>query len=367
LEKFSDRFGESKDSTRTNFSSRILIWKKYFGSIEVIVALNCFTISSDTGITVDIVYFRTFTKSWTLVTYVPDKVKVKEKMTYASSKSSLKDKLGYNFFEQEIHITSKNDLSFDFVTNSAKPVDGRSHAEKQKETLLNHEEKERAEQIQQMSNKTIGPSGGIGGFHSVVIPLSTNAKEELESLKTSQNNFIQLMINDTRDQIEAKNPQNILVSAIKSNLVQNEPRFYVFKSSGEPSPKYSFIYCCPEKSPTKLRMVYSTSKNGVTDQLSSLGFNITSHSEVTDTNANVDFLEANDKVRSRASMPPGKISSGATLQQTSKSFIENGSTKSKSSPKITGAHPLSQLMSQNSSLEGSTTKKKIVIPPSSAW
>lgn len=61
-----------------------------------------------------------------------------------------------------------------------------------------------------------------------------------------------------------------------------EPRFYVYKfgaSFGEEnrlSPLIStvFIYCCPEKSPAKLRMVYSTSKPTVADSISKLGLSI---------------------------------------------------------------------------------------------
>jgi twinfilin-like protein len=43
---------------------------------------------------------------WVLVTYVPDKAKVRAKMVYSSTKASLKMSLGGGRFSQEIHATT---------------------------------------------------------------------------------------------------------------------------------------------------------------------------------------------------------------------------------------------------------------------
>lgn len=43
---------------------------------------------------------------WALFTYVPDKAKVRAKMIYSSTKSSLKMSLGGGRFVQEIHGTT---------------------------------------------------------------------------------------------------------------------------------------------------------------------------------------------------------------------------------------------------------------------
>lgn len=43
---------------------------------------------------------------WVLITYVPDKAKVRHKMVYSSTKSSLKMSLGGGRFAQEIHATT---------------------------------------------------------------------------------------------------------------------------------------------------------------------------------------------------------------------------------------------------------------------
>lgn len=43
---------------------------------------------------------------WILITYVPDKAKVRQKMVYSSTKASLKMSLGGGRFSQEIHATT---------------------------------------------------------------------------------------------------------------------------------------------------------------------------------------------------------------------------------------------------------------------
>lgn len=43
---------------------------------------------------------------WVLITYVPDKAKVRHKMLYSSTKASLKMGLGGGRFSQEIHATT---------------------------------------------------------------------------------------------------------------------------------------------------------------------------------------------------------------------------------------------------------------------
>lgn len=43
---------------------------------------------------------------WVLITYVPDKAKVRQKMLFSSTKASLKMSLGGGRFAQEIHATT---------------------------------------------------------------------------------------------------------------------------------------------------------------------------------------------------------------------------------------------------------------------
>lgn len=71
-------------------------------------------------------------KQWALITFVPDGVnvnfflifitffyflkyiQVKDKMVYASSKGTLKTKLGYQYFTEETHIVQLDELTYDY-------------------------------------------------------------------------------------------------------------------------------------------------------------------------------------------------------------------------------------------------------------
>jgi hypothetical protein len=50
-------------------------------------------------------------------------------MLYSSSKGSLKSNLGFSFFEEDIHVTSVQDLTFDSWKSDKKQVDSRSSSE----------------------------------------------------------------------------------------------------------------------------------------------------------------------------------------------------------------------------------------------
>eukprot|EP01114_Cavostelium_apophysatum_P020170 TRINITY_DN6689_c0_g1_i1.p1 TRINITY_DN6689_c0_g1~~TRINITY_DN6689_c0_g1_i1.p1 ORF type:complete len:292 (-),score=88.47 TRINITY_DN6689_c0_g1_i1:2-877(-) len=253
---------------------------------------------------------------------------------------------------------------------------------------LKNEEKERQEESKRLTVKINSPSG-IGGYHSVSIPFSESAKSEIEKLKSGTANFVELEIDDSKEKVNASPAKSVSgISELKGHLKEDEPRFYIYAKNtvGTTPSTFVFIYCCPEKSPQKLRMVYSTSKPGVADQVTSLGISLAEKKvEITDiTELTEDVLQP--KRATQAFAPPAKSAGGSWNQPSGGggSFLRQGgqqnnnnnrvlpegggTAKAKSTPTVNNVHPLGKLM-QNSgqNLEGSSTKKKIVIPPPNAW
>jgi len=113
--------------------------------------------------------FKVEAKQWLLITYVPDGVPVKEKMLYASAKGALKDRLGHSYLEEEVHTTSKDELSYDHYKGEKKPADARSNFEIEHEKVIEEENEAREEMIQLSIKKE---ETGLGGYHSVAIPLA---------------------------------------------------------------------------------------------------------------------------------------------------------------------------------------------------
>ena len=57
-------------------------------------------------------------------------------MVYASAKGTLKDKLGHSHFEEELHATNQEELSYETYQATQKPVDSRSDYERTHEQVV---------------------------------------------------------------------------------------------------------------------------------------------------------------------------------------------------------------------------------------
>jgi twinfilin-like protein len=294
--------------------------------------------------------FQIEPKRWLLITYVPDGVMVKDKMIYASSKGALKSKLGFSFFEEEIHATSIQELSYDYYANSRKPIDSRSGNEIIRENLLKLEDQERTERTK--------PSG-IGGYHSVGIPLSTDAKTILNNLKSGSLNFVELEIDDSKEHVNGIG-KSILITQLNQNIIATEPRFYVYlfqSNRGIQKESLVFIYCCPDKSPPKLRMVYSTAKPQVANQIEQLGLKLSKK--------RLEIREGSDLTEEflNSEIFPQKSYSSPSI---SKVMVNSdGTTKASNLLTVSSPHPICSMLDLNNSKEKRT--KKIVIPPKGAW
>ncbi|KAJ2787838.1 Twinfilin-1 [Coemansia interrupta] len=107
-----------------------------------------------------------------------------------------------------------------------------------------------------------------GGFHTVTLPLSPDAKSTLEDFISNVGTTV------VEFQVEA----NKCISHVRSyasteDFAPNpsEPRFYIMRTPGS----RVFVYSCPEGSPPRLRMVYSTATAATVAQIQELGCRLT--------------------------------------------------------------------------------------------
>jgi len=311
--------------------------------------------------------FKLKPKEWLFVTYVPDGVAVKDKMIYASAKGALKDRLGHTYLEEELHATNKDELSYEHY-NGSKTGDARSEFEKEHAKMLEEENETRKEIVKEMEKKEA--QGATGGYHSVSIPLAASAKTALDRLKSSDVNFVSLSVSDDKASIISDSSKQVSVNQLVSELHPTEPRFYLYSQPGK---SIVFIYCCPEKSPPKLRMVYSTSKPNVVSQVTQYGVNLASKRvEITDTADVTDELKDAQIAPIRPSALKANSGRGFTGRMISPASGNTpdlgGTVKASNLPTIGGnqQHSIYGLMAKPGT-ETSSTKKKIVIPPRAAW
>ncbi|KAJ2385422.1 Twinfilin-1, partial [Coemansia sp. RSA 2559] len=107
-----------------------------------------------------------------------------------------------------------------------------------------------------------------GGFHTVTLPLSAQAKDALNEFLSN------VGITVVELQVEA----NKCVTSMRSFTSMeefvpnpNEPRFYIMRTPGS----RAFVYSCPESSQPRMRMAYSTTGASTLAQIQDLGCRIT--------------------------------------------------------------------------------------------
>jgi len=290
---------------------------------------------------------------WLTITFVPAGTKIRDKMVYAATKATLLNHLGYQHFIDELHANDNGELEYAYYVASKKPVNSLSASEEVRNVVHKEENEERKFRASMHASHT----GGIGGYHSVAMPFDQSAKDMVRSLASGQHNFVELAINDAKNGIVGKSGKTVSESQYSQQVNTNEPRYYLIKNQA----RNAFIYCCPGKSPQKLRMVYSTAKGSVMTEAKGLGFQVVKAGEISEpselTGQYVSSLSGGSSgvvtggIRSYSSPGGGPTRSGGST------------TKAQRQSVIQGAHPVYSLMGS----PGSGRTKKIVLPPPGAY
>ena len=307
--------------------------------------------------------------AWLLVSYVPDSLPVHDRMLYASSKATLSRHLGPSFFAHELQASSAADLSFAAfeaaVVPSASPKPFSAH-ELAHQDILREEEAERSFRAQlrtssSPSSSPARPSGsGIGGYHTVVIPLSAAARSALGGAGGA-GSLVELAIDESATSVELVRQTAVAdINAARQHLTATEPRFYLLRVPG----KSVFVYCCPDASSPKYRMVYSTAKPSIKSQIEAATGGALKTIEI----RGADELTAEALSSSHAAAygytrPSTPIPSQAMLRPTGASVASSPARRDSQAP-----HPVYNMIA--AAQGGGSPRvgaKKIVIPPPGAY
>jgi Cofilin/tropomyosin-type actin-binding protein len=340
--------------------------------------------------------------NWLFVSWVPDRASVDHKMLYSSSKGRLKDKLGFNSFSDDLHAASSDELTWSAFQARSEVTDDRSEFEKAHDRVVQAEVSEAQERADAgaatmgaISAPSSHSSGGIGGFHSVKIPLSDSAKDAVRLLESGSANLLELKINDAKTEVDCASSQTISGNAaLQAAISSSEPRFYAY-AVPRPVPGAAkdviFVYACPDAAPQNLRMVYSTSKNpvadGITDTCPSLHM-CAKQLEIRE-GSELDEDTVREATRGRGGVSviaPGPRPAGfggyagGASGGRSTAPDHGGTTNTRQNIQRVGGggagagggaggaaggqHPIYGLLGSNSTASG---RKKIVIPPKHAW
>lgn len=289
-------------------------------------------------------------KQWLAIIYVPEGTRIKDKMVLAATKATLLNHLGYQFFSDEMHANDKSELSYEHYQGTLKPVSALSHHEVVRQEVHQQENAERSFRAKQR------PLSMSGGYHSVSMPFSDSAISMVQRFANGSANFVELAVNNAKNGIDGVAAETVGAGQVASRLHSTEPRFTLYKYQS----KAFLIYSCPDKSPQRLRMVYSTTKPSVGEQASKHGVTVTKTLEVSDP-SEVTEQYLRESMQTRPMGGSGGYLSPASAAQPS---WAQRRTENKPRPKsvITSAHPVYSLMGQSN-----RNSKKIVLPPPGAY
>ncbi|CEG48429.1 actin-binding homolog 2 [Plasmopara halstedii] len=210
---------------------------------------------------------------WVLLAFVPENVSVRDRMLYSSSRDSLKKQLGLNYFSGEFHATDLSEVTWEsFIEARKKQAANAPLSESErllKETAL-------------LERDTNVKSSAMG-----VVPfgITQNVRDKLRLLQEEKFDWIAMKLSEDNERVEVvKSLENVELIDVISTLDRRTPSFVAYRYRGSKvtsalralrwtrfEHKYTFdmrindvvkvfMYVCPEDSPVRLKMIYSTCK-----------------------------------------------------------------------------------------------------------
>jgi twinfilin-like protein len=177
-------------------------------------------------------------------------------MLFASTRLSLARELGIERFRETIFATEARELTAEGFK--------RHDAHVKLEAPLTVEEQSLGEV--RRAELEAGAGSGVKKSHLSSHFSMSVADDALSALKAlgqgeGGNNLVQLRIDTKTEVIELDSTTSTTLSALSSAISSSEPRYSFFRFSPE---TIIFIYTCPSGSKIKERMLYASSRLGVT-------------------------------------------------------------------------------------------------------
>lgn len=208
--------------------------------------------------------------TWLLILWSPDFASVKQKMLYASTKSTLKMEFGAGQVADELFATVQEDISLDGYLKHIK-------SQQAPAPLTNREEE--IEFLKQNEDHTrINVDTKHKTLQGVMFPIENSAIQDLDAFKSEKSNYVQLIVNIEEEKIQSKKSYALSeassVEDIKNCIPDNKGRFHLFRFNhthdGEKFKSVIFIYSMPGFSVSiKERMIYSSTKSEMVQYIKS--------------------------------------------------------------------------------------------------
>jgi len=211
---------------------------------------------------------------WVWITYCPDVAQIRSKMLIASTRELAKKQLGLNYFWKEMGAALPSEVSWEHLQSIV--------VRKEADDALTVTE------VALRSEATAEVHHGVSReyVHSVQFPVDKQVFAALEKLKSGRVTFIQLLVDPEKETIDLGKSGSISVDDLTREVSSDTPTFTLFRWKHEHDEvneeAYLFIYCCPQDSKVRLKMLFSTVAKAALSAIESAGITVTKKVEVED-------------------------------------------------------------------------------------
>ncbi|OWZ14485.1 Twinfilin [Phytophthora megakarya] len=186
---------------------------------------------------------------WVLLAFVPESVSVRDRMLYSSSRDSLKKQLGLNYFAGEFHATELSEVTWESFLEARK---------KQAADAPLSESERLLKEAAKLERDTNVKSSAMG-----VVPfeITQNVRDKLRLLQDNKFDWIAMKLSEDNESVEVvKSLESVELIDVPATLDRRSPSFVAYRYRAPGATSLIFMYVCPEDSPVRLKMVYSTCK-----------------------------------------------------------------------------------------------------------
>ncbi|RDB21542.1 Twinfilin [Hypsizygus marmoreus] len=194
---------------------------------------------------------------WIAISYVPDSAKVRDKMLYASTRSSLLKAIGSTLFTDAIFATSLADLTADAYASHKRHMAAPKPLSSREQEMADVRAAESGGAYEGSRTRASHIGTGVG------LHWSQNVDDAVKQLGQGETSALVIINIDTKTEtLVVGSASEITVDQLGSSLPPSEPCYAFFAwphtHASLPRREIVFIYSCPSSSPIKDRMIYSS-------------------------------------------------------------------------------------------------------------
>lgn len=225
--------------------------------------------------------------NWILIAFIPDSGPVQQRTIFGSAIQHVKLALGQDKFGSDKRYAEMSELTW----NNVKGLGGGTAEKPWSKREIAQQQLNAAEDVARQEAQAKPASG----FHTASYPFTAEASSALQQLKSGEVNWVQLSLDESRKNMTTVCAKQVSATSDLPGLIDaKEPQFYLYNYTGS---TLVLVYCCPEAAPQKNRMIYSTCKASLAEELKSSGVAVVKKYDIRDP-AEMSTSALNEAMRS---------------------------------------------------------------------